>query len=273
MQLKERAGSFPLVQYPRTAAHPQITSVICSYCDARSARIVGMPEKENASLESAILQQVLDLIGAKGGDAMRQRAIDEMARQTFVGSKRVQRQELPKLAKSAASTVHRVKVSLYGAKPPIWRRLEIPSAMMLSDVHNVLQEAFGWYAGHLHQFETVCGEFSDPEYDDDWSESGDESAVALAQVAAAEKAKVVYVYDFGDDWRHDIVVERIVPAEPGVAYPRCTAGRGIPPEEDSGGIGAHNEAVSRGEPGDDFSPAALTANLAELATVIITAAK
>ena len=39
--------------------------------------------------------------------------------------------------------------------------------------------------------------------DDDWAERGDESAVALAQVAAAEKAKVVYVYDFGDDWRHD----------------------------------------------------------------------
>ncbi len=33
-----------------------------------------------------------------------------------------------------------------------------------------------------------------------------ERTVALAQVAAAERAKVVYVYDFGDDWRHDVVV-------------------------------------------------------------------
>ena len=53
-----------------------------------------------------------------------------------------------------------------------------------------------------------------------------ERTVALAQVAAAERAKVVYVYDFGDDWRHDVVVEKIVPAEPGVAYPRCTGGGG-----------------------------------------------
>jgi hypothetical protein len=56
-------------------------------------------------------------------------------------------------------------------------------------------------------------------------EVGDESAVALAQVAAEEKAKIVYVYDFGDDWRHDIVVEKITPALPGVAYPRCTGPR------------------------------------------------
>jgi Plasmid pRiA4b ORF-3-like protein len=53
---------------------------------------------------------------------------------------------------------------------------------------------------------------------------GAEDEVAIAQVAAEEKAKVVYVYDFGDDWRHDIVVEKIIPAEPGVAYPRYTAG-------------------------------------------------
>jgi len=39
-------------------------------------------------------------------------------------------------------------------------------------------------------------------------------------VAAAEKAKVVYVYDFGDDWRHDIVVEKIAPAEPWGESPR-----------------------------------------------------
>ena len=36
-------------------------------------------------------------------------------------------------------TLHRVKVSLYGAKPPVWRRLEIPGAMPLNPVHAVLQ--------------------------------------------------------------------------------------------------------------------------------------
>ena len=117
--------------------------------------------------------------------------------------------------------------------------------MTLDLVHQVLQVAFDWHGYHLHSFETVCGEFGDPSQDDDWSERGDESAVALAQVAVGEKAKVVYVYDFGDDWRHDIVVEKILPAGPGVAYPRCTGRRGETPAEDSGGIWAFNEERAR----------------------------
>ena len=88
----------------------------------------------------------------------------------------------------------------------------------------VIQVAFDWYGYHLHSFETICGEFGSPDDDDDVSDWTDETTAALAQVAAAERAKVVYVYDFGDDWRHDIVVEKIMPAEPGMAYPRCTGG-------------------------------------------------
>jgi len=112
-----------------------------------------------------------------------------------------------------------------------------------------------WDDYHLHAFETVCGEFGDPAQGDDWSERGDESTVALAQVAAEVKAKVVYTYDFGDDWRHDLVVEKIVPASPGVAYPRCTAGRGEGPAEDSGGTWAFNEErAAVGRPDGSFDP-------------------
>jgi Plasmid pRiA4b ORF-3-like protein len=73
----------------------------------------------------------------------------------------------------------------------------------------------------------------------------------------------------GDDWRHDIVVEKILPAEPGVAYPRCTAGRGETPAENSGGIWAFNEERAQdGAPGGGFDPADLTEALAGLAGVI-----
>ncbi len=181
--------------------------------------------------------------------------------EVYVGGRRVRRRELPRLKESAAATVHTVKASLHGAKPPVWRRLELPSDLSLDLLHEVLQVAFAWHGYHLHQFETVCGAFGRPDDDGDWGfeEVGDESAVALAQVAVGEKAKIVYVYDFGDDWRHDIVVEKITPALPGVAYPRCTGGRGWAPEEDSGGIWAHNEAVAAADPVMPFTPAALGA--------------
>jgi hypothetical protein len=105
--------------------------------------------------------------------------------------------------------------------------------------------------------------------------------VALAQVASEEGADITYVYDFGDDWRHDIVVEKIVPAEPGVAYPRCTGGRGEEtPGDDSGGIRAFNaqraeDAAEDGPPllrrVDKIDPEIETEALKHLATVIIPA--
>ena len=158
-------------------------------------------------------------------------------------------------------------MSLYGAKPPVWRRLEIPSAMPLNLVHAALQIAFGWHGYHLHAFETVCGEFGSPDQDDDWAERQDEATATLVQVAGAERARVVYRYDFGDDWRHDMVVETIIPAEPGVAYPRCTGGRRDGPPEDCGGIWVFNEQFA--DLGDLFTVRDLNQRLAHLAMVLI----
>src|SRR5271165_3283775 len=121
----------------------------------------------------------------------------------------------------------------------------------------------------MQQFETVCGEFGAPDDDDDWSDRKDETTAALAQVAAAERAKVVYAYDFGDDWRHDIVVEKIMAAEPGIAYPRCTGGRRVAPPEDCGGIWAFNQYQA--DLVDTFGADEVTALLADLAEVLISA--
>ena len=224
-----------------------------------------MPE-EPVTLDE--LERMLLRLQGITGETLEQQVLSRLNRETFVGGKRVTRQELPGLPKDAVATVHRVKVSLYGAKPPVWRRLEIPSAMPLNLVHAVLQVAFGWHDYHLHVFETVCGQFGSPDLDD-WAERQDEAAATLAQVAGAERAKAVYSYDFGDDWRHDIVVEKIIPAEPGVAYPRCTGGRRDGPPEDCGGIWVFNEQFA--EFGDLFTVRELNERLAGLATVLIPA--
>ena len=215
------------------------------------------------------LEQLLLRLSGSSIEALEQQLQSRLKEQTFVGGKRVARQELPELPNEAATTVHRVKVSLYGAKPPVWRRLEIPSAMPLNLVHEVLQAAFGWYGYHLHVFETGCGQFGSPDHDDDVPDQQDETAATLAQVAGAERVKVVYSYDFGDDWRHDIVVEKIIPAESGVAYPRCPGGRRDGPPEDCGGIWVFNERF--GAMGDSFTVADLNEQLADLATVLIPA--
>jgi hypothetical protein len=78
------------------------------------------------------LEQLLLQLTGNSGETLEQQMLRRLREHTFVGGKRVMRQELPELPelpKDALTTVHRVKVSLYGAKPPVWRRLEIPSAM------------------------------------------------------------------------------------------------------------------------------------------------
>jgi hypothetical protein len=236
--------------------------IVAETAGAETVIVGAMPGRPLPPPVAALMEQFgmteADVLAlAMGGPAGDFSIPDEV----YVGGRRVPRQELPRLKKSAATMVHTVKASLHGAKPPVWRRLELPSGLTLDMVHEVMQIAFSWHGYHLHQFETACGAFGRPDDDGDWGfeEVGDESAVAVAQVAAEEKAKIVYVYDFGDDWRHDIVVEKITPALPGVAYPRCTGGRGWAPEEDSGGIWAHNEAVAAAGPVMPFTPAALGA--------------
>ena len=83
-------------------------------------------------------------------DARMQQMLDRFGQQTFVGGKRVPIEKLPRLPEQAATSVYRVKVSLYGARPPVWRRIEIPSAMRLDVVHEVMQVAFDWHGYHLH---------------------------------------------------------------------------------------------------------------------------
>jgi hypothetical protein len=138
------------------------------------------------------------------------------------------------------SPIYRIKVSLRDAKPPIWRRLEVPGDIRLDDLHDVIQVAFDWAGHHLHVFETPYGEFGEPD-----PELGHrpEGTVTLAQVAPELKSKIRYSYDFGDGWEHDIVVEEIAPRDPGLEYPRCTGGRRAAPPDDCGGIWGYADLI------------------------------
>jgi hypothetical protein len=143
----------------------------------------------------------------------------------------------PKRSKQdGPAPVYQIKVGLRGAKPPIWRRLEVPGNVSLAKLHDVIQAAFGWYGGHLHVFETPYGDFGAAD-----GELGhrSEKPVTLEQVAPAERSKFRYTYDFGDDWEHEIVVEKLLDRQRGTTYPRCTGGRRAAPPDDCGGIGGY----------------------------------
>ncbi|RVX46062.1 pRiA4b ORF-3-like protein [Nonomuraea polychroma] len=139
----------------------------------------------------------------------------------------------PSSSARTVPTVHRIKVTLAGSRPPIWRRLEVASTITLCTLHDVLQAAFGWEDYHMWVFESPLGRYGVADRE---LHIASAAAKRLNQVAPAPEDRFSYTYDFGDDWEHAILVEAVTQAEPGIAYPRCLAGRRACPPEDCGGI-------------------------------------
>jgi hypothetical protein len=135
----------------------------------------------------------------------------------------------------AAKRIYQLKITLKGSRPPIWRRLQLRGDITLAALHRSIQALMGWEDCHLHEFR-IAGNFFGMPLPDNEDVLTNEKAVALQRVVKSKGARFLYVYDFADNWRHGIVVERIFDAEEGVAYPVCTAGRRACPPENSGSI-------------------------------------
>ena len=137
------------------------------------------------------------------------------------------------------AAVYQVKVTLRGAKPPIWRRLRLPAATTLAQLHQVIQVAFGWEDAHLHAFEVGGRRYSRPDFEL-WDEAADEGKARLRDLAARPGTRLRYTYDFGDSWEHDVLVENILPSD-GVPHAVCLTGRRAGPPEDCGGVWGYAE--------------------------------
>lgn len=145
---------------------------------------------------------------------------------------------MPTTPSKPPNLIYQLKITLCDFKPPIWRRVLVPGKFNLYKLHQVIQIAMGWTNSHLHHFRVGEIYYSYPYPDTDWEDSGevDSRRVTLAEIAPNTKSKFFYEYDFGDSWGHDILVEKIMPAEPRVKYPQCVQGKGACPPEDIGGV-------------------------------------
>jgi hypothetical protein len=148
-------------------------------------------------------------------------------------------------AAKASPPVYELKVTLLGIEPPIWRRIQAPSTIRLCCLHDVLQSVMGWCDSHLHQFErngAYWGVPNDDAFEGD-IEVIDESGVRLDSILSTQGESMVYVYDLGDNWRHEIVLERIVPSDT-PTKPVCLDGQRHCPPEDVGGPHGYEEFLN-----------------------------
>lgn len=130
-------------------------------------------------------------------------------------------------------TAYQLKISLVGMGTPIWRRVVVLSNMSFENLAMAINDVMGWGHFHLHVFEIGKEEFGpvDSDGDDYWE---DERLLKIKDVVGRFK-KFRYIYDLGDSWQHEVVIEKEIQAMSNTKYPYCVDGKGTCPEEDSRG--------------------------------------
>lgn len=127
--------------------------------------------------------------------------------------------------------VLQLRVTLLHVRPAVWRRVLVPADLTLNDLHSVLQHAMGWEHVHLHRFEMF---------------SEIDATSPLRNFLRAERDWVTYVYDFGDEWEHEVRVEKMRSGRVTVPQlPWVLAGARACPPEDCGGPWVYMDMLRR----------------------------
>ena len=141
------------------------------------------------------------------------------------------------------------KIQIQGLnKPPVWRKVAVPANFTFLKFHQVIQVAFGWEDYHLFEFRDkeyqskirisvpVEDDFFDPGF---FAEVKDASIMKLSDIFNDKFRKLLYVYDFGDNWVHEITLESICDDKQKKAI--CLSGKGACPPEDCSSIYGYEE--------------------------------
>lgn len=153
--------------------------------------------------------------------------------------------------KTKFENIYQFKISLQGFEPPIWRRIQVPETFTFWDLHVAIQDSMGWEDYHLHEFQIPVKGSKKPikigiTSKDDMTFGmvvlpGYEERISERFTMKSKRA--IYVYDFGDGWKHEILLEGILTKDDSVKYPICIEGEKTCPPEDCGGPWGYGEII------------------------------
>lgn len=140
------------------------------------------------------------------------------------------------------SKIYQFRIELNDIEPTIWRSVQLNDDNQLLDLHYAIQISMGWYDSHLYQFEKDGVHYGDPEALED-TKIVDDSMVDITEIFKNEKDKLDYTYDFGDNWKHTITLEKIIDVKQPLEHMMCVGGKRNCPPEDCGGIPGYLEII------------------------------
>ena len=136
--------------------------------------------------------------------------------------------------------VARIRIELRDLEPRVWRRLDVPVSATLATLHEIVQIAMGWRFSHAYEFAVGDRSYGEPVGADDQGIYKAKS-LQLETLIGRGFGRFLYVYDFGDDWRHDVIVEGIHDGDPVMEYPAFVDGARRCPPENVGGVSGFME--------------------------------
>jgi len=146
--------------------------------------------------------------------------------------------------RSTLKCCFKLHVELTGVTPLIWRDIWVEGQMPLIQLHHILQAAMGWTDAHLHQFTIGDTRYATPDPEDDPEHPVvDERRVKLRDVLERD-LEFAYLYDFGDDWHHQINVEQVEPLNQPAGHAHVSDGARACPPEDCGGAYGYQEFLN-----------------------------
>ena len=132
-----------------------------------------------------------------------------------------------------------LKIVIKNSKPPIWRRVIVPTGITFSQLSMILNEVMGWSGYHLFEFEFYHQELRIIEGAEDVDLIGSydylEASTTFIREFMEENDWFTYTYDLGDDWQHRVTIEKIID-DWEYNYPKVIKYKGDCPIEDCGGI-------------------------------------
>jgi len=140
------------------------------------------------------------------------------------------------------------KITLQDSRPPIWRRVLVRSDASFWDLHSIIQDLFNWEDEHLHSFRPYYKGakekrvyFEVPRENDRIGfitpgairgANYDERKEKLIDWFDKKRNTYLYTYDFGDNWQHEIMLEKTFNFD-SLKLAKYLGGRRSAPEEDS----------------------------------------
>ena len=143
--------------------------------------------------------------------------------------------------------VYSFKAALFYEKR-IYRQIDILGSQTLEDFHNVIFRAFDRYDEHLYSFYITrkamknmrkivnSKEYSLPDEFDDNSffprrKKGNVTKTKIAFLELKENEKLYYLFDFGDEWWHEITLLSTYNTKDKKGFPKITKKEGDSPDQ------------------------------------------